>query len=113
MEAHPVAAAEQLRKADEYLPNPGQGAKAAPELGACQRRIIKRDCLRIENHSISLEEATHRQHGVVRERIRRDGRGQFAPYRVDASGGIENRIDSRMLLAGPDLVAPVQVHVSL
>jgi len=73
MKTHPVGAGEQLRQANEELPETGQRAQPAAKLAALSRRIVEGEGLRIENHPVAAKKA--RNENVPSSAIVSGGKG--------------------------------------
>ncbi len=111
MHAHAVGRAEKLRHPRVRLPHTRQRSQLAAKLSALDQAVIKCQSVNVNHDAIAAKEGMQGNHDVVAERVGRNGLGERAAQGVDAARGVEDGVDQRMLLAGPDFIPPINVNV--
>src|SRR5215472_16434252 len=111
MHSHTIRRSKQLRHANPFLPYAAKRPQFAAKFSALHDSVIEGQGFGVDHDPITTEERPQRNDGVVNQCVRRDRLSQAAAKRVNASRRIEDRIDLRVTLTGPDLVSPIHIYI--
>jgi hypothetical protein len=108
---HAVRRGKQLWHANPRLPNAAERTQLATELSAPDDSVVESQGFGVDHYAVAAEKRAKRDDGVVDESVRRNWFGQTAAKGVNASRRVEDRVNLRVALAGPNFILPVHVDI--